>query len=62
MNITKASPATEPWLSAASFQETTRVSAEATVQCRSDPRVRLKENVIIGKHIPRLLAPEVGAE
>jgi DNA-directed RNA polymerase subunit beta' len=52
MGITKASLATESWLSAASFQETTRVLTEAAMQGKSDPLVGLKENVIIGKLIP----------
>jgi DNA-directed RNA polymerase subunit beta' len=52
MGITKASLATESWLSAASFQETTRVLTEAAMQGKSDPLMGLKENVIIGKLIP----------
>ena len=52
MGITKASLATESWLSAASFQETTRVLTQAATEGRSDPLVGLKENVIIGKLIP----------
>jgi DNA-directed RNA polymerase subunit beta' len=52
MGITKASLATESWLSAASFQETTRVLTEAALQGRSDFLRGLKENVIIGKLIP----------
>ena len=52
MGITKASLATESWLSAASFQETTRVLTEAAISGRSDSMVGLKENVIIGKLIP----------
>ena len=52
MGITKASLATESWLSAASFQETTRVLTEAAMQGKRDPLVGLKENVIIGKLIP----------
>ena len=52
MGITKASLATDSWLSAASFQETTRVLTEAALECSSDPLVGLKENVIIGKLIP----------
>ena len=52
MGITKASLATESWLSAASFQETTRVLTEAALNGRSDPLLGLKENVIIGKLIP----------
>jgi DNA-directed RNA polymerase subunit beta' len=52
MGITKASLATESWLSAASFQETTRVLTDAALQAKSDPLLGLKENVIIGKLIP----------
>jgi DNA-directed RNA polymerase subunit beta' len=52
MGITKASLATESWLSAASFQETTRVLTEAAIEGKSDKLVGLKENVIIGKLIP----------
>ena len=52
MGITKASLATDSWLSAASFQETTRVLTEAAMESASDPLVGLKENVIIGKLIP----------
>jgi DNA-directed RNA polymerase subunit beta' len=52
MGITKASLATDSWLSAASFQETTRVLTEAALQSRSDFMRGLKENVIIGKLIP----------
>ncbi|MGQ4533789.1 DNA-directed RNA polymerase subunit beta' [Dermabacteraceae bacterium P13115] len=52
MGITKASLATDSWLSAASFQETTRVLTEAALNRRSDSLVGLKENVIIGKLIP----------
>ena len=52
MGITKASLATDSWLSAASFQETTRVLTEASMSGRSDPLLGLKENVIIGKLIP----------
>ncbi|MEV6966349.1 DNA-directed RNA polymerase subunit beta' [Hamadaea sp. NPDC051192] len=52
MGITKASLATESWLSAASFQETTRVLTEAAINSRSDSLIGLKENVIIGKLIP----------
>jgi DNA-directed RNA polymerase subunit beta' len=52
MGITKASLATESWLSAASFQETTRVLTDAAINVRSDKLVGLKENVIIGKLIP----------
>ena len=52
MGITKASLATESWLSAASFQETTRVLTEAALSGRTDPLLGLKENVILGKLIP----------
>jgi DNA-directed RNA polymerase subunit beta' len=52
MGITKASLATESWLSAASFQETTRVLTDAAINARSDALIGLKENVIIGKLIP----------
>ncbi|MDC7087579.1 DNA-directed RNA polymerase subunit beta' [Corynebacterium pseudodiphtheriticum] len=52
MGITKASLATESWLSAASFQETTRVLTDAAINKRSDSLIGLKENVIIGKLIP----------
>ncbi len=52
MGITKASLATESWLSAASFQETTRVLTQAALEGKSDPLLGLKENVIIGKLIP----------
>jgi DNA-directed RNA polymerase subunit beta' len=52
MGITKASLATESWLSAASFQETTRVLTEAAIDGRSDQLFGLKENIIIGKLIP----------
>ncbi len=52
MGITKASLATESWLSAASFQETTRVLTDAAIHAKSDPLLGLKENVILGKLIP----------
>ena len=52
MGITKASLATDSWLSAASFQETTRVLTEAAMEAKSDPLLGLKENVILGKLIP----------
>ena len=52
MGITKASLATDSWLSAASFQETTRVLTEAAIECRSDKLIGLKENIIIGKLVP----------
>ena len=52
MGITKASLATESWLSAASFQETTKVLTDAAIHGKSDSLAGLKENVIIGKLIP----------
>ncbi len=52
LGITKASLATESFMSAASFQETTRVLTEAAIKGKIDPLVGLKENVIIGKLIP----------
>jgi DNA-directed RNA polymerase subunit beta' len=52
LGITKATLATESFLSAASFQETTRVLTEAAIKGKVDPLVGLKENVIIGKLIP----------
>ena len=52
MGITKASLATDSWLSAASFQETTRVLTEAAISSKSDFMRGLKENVIIGQLIP----------
>ncbi|MDD9206991.1 DNA-directed RNA polymerase subunit beta' [Georgenia sp. 10Sc9-8] len=52
MGITKASLATDSWLSAASFQETTKVLTEAAMSGRRDPLLGLKENVILGKLIP----------
>ncbi|MGH9272074.1 MAG: DNA-directed RNA polymerase subunit beta', partial [Ilumatobacteraceae bacterium] len=52
MGITKASLATESWLSAASFQETTRVLTEAAIDGKADNLIGLKENIIIGKLIP----------
>ena len=52
MGITKASLATDSWLAAASFQETTRVLTDAAISAKSDPLLGLKENVIIGKLIP----------
>jgi DNA-directed RNA polymerase subunit beta' len=59
MGITKASLATESWLSAASFQETTRVLTEAAIESRSDGLNGLKENIIIGKLIPAGTGMEV---
>ena len=52
LGITKASLATDSFLSAASFQETTRVLTDAAIKGKVDPLVGLKENVIIGKLIP----------
>mgnify|MGYP000962870104 FL=1 len=52
LGITKASLATDSFLSAASFQETTRVLTDAAVKGKIDPLIGLKENVIIGKLIP----------
>lgn len=52
LGITKASLATESFLAAASFQETTRVLTDAAIKAKIDPLVGLKENVIIGKLVP----------
>ena len=52
LGITKAALATESFLSAASFQETTRVLTEAAIKGKVDPLIGLKENVIIGQLIP----------
>ena len=52
LGITKASLATDSFLSAASFQETTRVLTDAAIKGKTDPLLGLKENVIIGKLIP----------
>ena len=52
MGITKASLATDSWMSAASFQETTKVLTEAAIRGKVDHLRGLKENVIIGKLIP----------
>ena len=52
LGITKSSLATDSFLSAASFQETTRVLTEAAIKGKVDPLAGLKENVIIGKLIP----------
>ena len=52
MGITKASLATDSWMSAASFQETTKVLTDAAIKGKIDHLVGLKENVIIGKLIP----------
>jgi hypothetical protein len=57
LGITRASLNTDSWLAAASFQETTRVLAEAAVQGKVDRLVRLKENVIIGRLIPARYPP-----
>ena len=50
--ITKASSSSESFLSAASFQETTRVLTDAAIKGKTDPLIGLKENVIIGKLLP----------
>ena len=52
LGITRASLATDSFLSAASFQETTRVLTEAAIKSKVDPLMGLKENVIIGKLVP----------
>ena len=52
LGITKASLATDSFMSAASFQETTRVLTDAAIKGKTDPLQGLKENVIIGKLIP----------
>ena len=52
LGITKAALATDSFLSAASFQETTRVLTDAAIKGKVDPLVGLKENVILGKIIP----------
>ena len=52
LGITKASRATNSWLSAASFQETTKVLTDAAIKGKVDPLIGLKENVILGKLIP----------
>ena len=59
MGITKASLATDSFLSAASFQETTRVLTDAAIKGKSDPLIGLKENVLIGKLIPAGTGMEV---
>jgi DNA-directed RNA polymerase subunit beta' len=59
MGITKASLATDSFLSAASFQETTRVLTDAAIKGKSDPLLGLKENVLIGKLIPAGTGMEV---
>jgi DNA-directed RNA polymerase subunit beta' len=52
LGITKASLATDSFLSAASFQETTRVLTDAAIKGKVDPLIGLKENVLIGKLVP----------
>ena len=52
LGITKASLATDSFMSAASFQETTKVLTDAAIKSKVDPLVGLKENVLIGKLIP----------
>ena len=52
LGITKASLATESFLSAAAFQETTRILTDAAIKGKIDPLIGLKENIIIGKLIP----------
>ena len=52
LGITKASLFSDSWLSAASFQETTKVLTEAALEGREDKLIGLKENVIIGRLIP----------
>ena len=64
LGITKASLATDSFMSAASFQETTKVLTEAAIRGKVDPLTGLKENIIIGKLIPAgtgLLAQEEAA-
>jgi DNA-directed RNA polymerase subunit beta' len=62
MGITKASLSTDSFLSAASFQETTRVLTDAAIKGKSDPLIGLKENVIIGKLVPAGTGMEVFRE
>ena len=62
LGITKASLATDSFLSAASFQETTRVLTEAAIKGKVDPLMGLKENVIIGKLIPAGTGMEIYSE
>ena len=65
LGITKASLATDSFMSAASFQETTRVLTEAAIRGKVDPLTGLKENIIIGKLIPAgtgLIAAEKAAK
>ena len=52
LGITKASLGTQSWISAASFQETTKVLSSAAIQGKADDMLGLKENVITGHHIP----------
>jgi len=52
LGITKASLGTESWISAASFQETTKVLSKATIAGKRDDMIGLKENVITGHQIP----------
>ena len=52
LGITQASLSTESWLSAASFQETTRVLSDASVAAKVDNLIGLKENIILGQLIP----------
>ena len=52
LGITKASLGTHSWISAASFQETTKVLSSAAIQGKTDEMLGLKENVITGHHIP----------
>ena len=52
MGITKASLQTESFISAASFQETTRVLTDAAIKGKVDPLIGLKENVIVGRLVP----------
>ena len=61
LGVTRASLNTDSWLAAASFQETTRVLAEAAVQGKVDRLIRLKENVIIGRLIPARYPSGMGA-
>ncbi|MBQ5758169.1 MAG: DNA-directed RNA polymerase subunit beta', partial [Clostridia bacterium] len=58
LGVTKAALATESFLSAASFQETTRVLTEAAIKGKVDPLLGLKENVLIGKLIPAGIGPK----
>ena len=60
MGITKASLATDSFLSAASFQETTRVLTDAAIKGKLDPLLGLKENVIIGNWSRPVACPATG--